>query len=151
MRRPTPPLQTREAALRQWQAVGTPSDVCRRLKGSHGRADVHAVRDWAALHGYLVQRPPHGLQLSTAGARWLAEIDAGLDPDERRRTVYTPPDEPARRGKPRRRSGAAASPTACCATSIGTAPNAPASSPACSACRLVASAMPAARYSSASS
>jgi hypothetical protein len=95
MRRPTPPLQTREAALRQWQTVGTPSDVCRRLKGSHGRADVHAVRDWAALHGYLVQRPPHGLQLSTAGARWLAEIDAGLDPDERRRTVYTPPDEPA--------------------------------------------------------
>ena len=95
MRRPTPPLQTREAALRQWQKVGTPSDVCRRLNGAHGRAAVNAVRDWASMHGYLVQRPPAGLQLSTAGARWLAELDAGLDPDERRRTVYTPPDEPA--------------------------------------------------------
>ena len=93
MRRPTPPLQVRADVLRAWTALGTPSEVCRRLRGAHGRGLVNTVRDWATLHGFLVQRPPMGLQLTATGLRWLAELDAGLDPDARRRTVYQPPTE----------------------------------------------------------
>jgi hypothetical protein len=93
MKRTTPPLQVRGDVLRAWTALGTPSEVCRRLGGAHGRALVNTVRDWATLHGYLVQRPPMGLQLTATGLRWIAELDAGLDPDARRRTSYEPPAE----------------------------------------------------------
>ena len=97
MRRTTPPLQVRGDVLRAWTALGTPSEVCRRLRGAHGRGLVNTVRDWATLHGYLVQRPPMGLQLTATGLRWIAELDAGLDPDARRRTSYEPPPEPPKR------------------------------------------------------
>lgn len=101
MRRPTPPLQVRADVLRAWTELGTPPEVCRRLRGAHGRGLVNTVRDWATLHGYLVQRPPMGLQLTATGLRWLAELDAGLDPDARRRTSYEPPTEPPKPRPPK--------------------------------------------------
>ena len=101
MRRPTPPLEARGNILRAWSQVGTPSEVCRRLGGRYGRATVNNVRDWATIHSFLQQSPPDGLHLSRNGHLWLAELDAGLDPDARRRTEYSPPSvptPPARRG-----------------------------------------------------
>ncbi len=93
MRRPTPPLEARASVLRAWIHTGTPPDVARRLCGRYGRATVNDVRNWASMHGYLLPRPPRGLQLSSAGASWLAEVDAGKDPDAQRRTAYVPPSE----------------------------------------------------------
>ena len=93
MRRPTPPLEARASVLRAWIHTGTPPDVARRLCGRYGRATVNDVRNWASMHGYLLPRPPRGLQLSSAGASWLAEVDAGHDPDAKRRTAYVPPSE----------------------------------------------------------
>lgn len=93
MRRPTPPLKARGDILRAWTQVGTPSEVCRRLEGKYGRAMVNTVRDWATIHSHLQQMPPHGLKLSRSGYLWVAELDAGLDPDARSRTHYKPPSE----------------------------------------------------------
>lgn len=93
MRRPTPPLKARGDILRAWTQVGTPSEVCRRLEGKYGRAMVNTVRDWATIHSHLQQMPPHGLKLSRSGCLWVAELDAGLDPDARSRTQYKPPSE----------------------------------------------------------
>lgn len=93
MRRPTPPIEARASVLRAWIHTGTPPEVARRLCGRYGRATVNDVRNWASMHGYLLPRPPRGLQLSSAGASWLAEVDAGHDPDAKRRTSYVPPSE----------------------------------------------------------